>query len=87
METLIFEGTLAEMPKCLSRLTLKPETKLRILATIPISDPVQNVEAFQPTEFRNGLPLLPRRQISEPITIELVNRLSEDDYEDVWNAG
>src|SRR5882757_3067545 len=31
-----------------------------------------------PTEFRNGLPLFPCRELSEPITIELVKRLSED---------
>ena len=40
-------------------------------------------EALKPTssarEYRNGVPLLPRRPQNVPVTVELVNRLRDED--------
>jgi hypothetical protein len=42
----------------------------------------KTAEPFRPTEFRNGVPLLPRRETPEPLTTEFVKRLlGEDDEE------
>ncbi len=35
-------------------------------------------KSFKP-EYRNGVPLLPRRQIGPVVTMELVNRLRDED--------
>lgn len=45
--------------------------------------PPGTVEPFQPTEFRNGVPLLPRRTITEPITTEWVKRLLDEEDEEL----
>ena len=81
METQILEGTLAEVQRQLSALPFAPETHLRILVTEQEVASTPNNYPFTPTEFRNGLPLLPRRKLSEPITLELVKHLSEDEDE------
>ena len=78
MEIQIIEGSFEEVQRKLSALPLKPETPVRVVVSEPEALNTQIAEPFTPTEFRNGLPLLPRRQLKEPITIELVKRLSED---------
>lgn len=77
MDAQVLEGTLAEVQRQLSDLPLKPEAHLRVIVTEPETRNTQTAEPFTPTEFRNGLPLLPRRELPEPITVELVKRLSE----------
>ena len=82
----MLEGTFAEVQQRLSALPLKQDAPLRITVTEPETPNASAAKPFTPTEFRNGLPLLPRRELSEPITIELVKRLSEDDVEDKLRA-
>lgn len=65
--------------------TLKDNAPSNIVAE-PETEDTQAVKPFTATEFRNGLPLLPRRKLPEPITIELVKRLSEDADEEVLSA-
>ena len=86
MQTQILEGSFADIQQRLSALPLKPETQLRIIVTEPQAMTTTTAEPFIPTEFRNGVPLLPRRELTEPITLELVKRLSEDDDEDIPGA-
>jgi hypothetical protein len=86
MKTQILEGTFAEVQRHLSALPLEPDTPLRIIVTEPEAQENLPVEPFTPTEFRNGLPLLPRRKLPEPITLDLVKRLSEDEDEEVLRA-
>ena len=85
MVTQILEGTLSEVQERLSELPLKPDTRLRVIVT-ESSVTETPIPSFRPTEFRNGLPLLPRRELPAPITIELVKRLSEDDDEEILRA-
>ena len=86
METQILEGTFAEVQRRLSALPLKPEARLRVMVMEPETMTTLTAEPFTPMEFRNGLPLLPRRELPEPITIELVKRLSEDEDEEGLRA-
>jgi hypothetical protein len=84
METQIVEGTYADVQQRLIALHLKPETHVRVVITE--AEPSLSVNPFLPTEFRNGLPLLPRRELPEPITLELVKRLLEPDDEEMLVA-
>jgi len=77
METQIFEGTFAEVQEQLSALPPMPDVRLRLVVTEPESLTIPPAKPFTPTEFRNGVLLLPRRELQEPITLELVKRLSE----------
>ena len=78
----ILEGIFAEVQSQLKALPVNPETRLRIIVSnVETETPL--TEPFRPTEFRNGVPLLPRRELSEPITLELVKRLSEEDDEEI----
>lgn len=43
-------------------------------------------EPFRPTEFRNGVPLLPRRETAEPLTTEFVKRLLDEEDEERLRA-
>jgi hypothetical protein len=36
----------------------------------------ETAEPFRPTEFRNGVPLLPHREIAKPLTTEFVKQLT-----------
>ncbi len=85
METQTFEGTFMEVKRQLSALPLKPEDRLRVIVTEPETTDTPPAP-FIPTEFRNGLPLLPHRALPEPITLELVKRLSEGDEEEAARA-
>src|SRR4051794_20932959 len=48
--------------------------------------PAANAELFRPTEFRNGVPLLPRRETAEPLTTEFVKRLLDEEDEEWFRA-
>ena len=86
METQILEGTFKEVKRRLSALPLKPDARLRVIVTEPETGNESVAAPFTPTEFRNGVPLLPRRKLNEPIALELVKRLSEDDDEEIIGA-
>ncbi|MCX6380422.1 MAG: hypothetical protein NT023_13260 [Armatimonadetes bacterium] len=79
MTTQILEGTFTEVQRQLSALPLKSEARLRIIVTEAEAVDALPAKPFTPTEFRNGLPLLPQRELTEPITLKLVQRLSEDE--------
>ena len=86
METQILEGTFAEVQRRLSALPIQTDTPLRVIVTESQPSDSLPIAPFTPTEFRNGLPLLPRRHLPEPITLELVKRLSEEEDEEVLSA-
>lgn len=45
------------------------------------------VAPFRPTQFRNGVPLLPVRENAEPLTTEAVKRMQEElDEEEALDA-
>ena len=44
------------------------------------------MEPFRPTSFRNRVPLLPQRKISEPVTLELVKQLLDAEDEEILRA-
>ena len=76
----VLEGTAAEIRRQLGKLPFSPEDRLRVLVS---RAPAPAVEAAgsspRPTEFRNGVPLLPRRALARPVDLELVQRLLEDE--------
>jgi len=84
MQTQVVEGTYADVQRRLTALHLKPETHVRVVITE--NTPPVSADPFTPIEFRNGLLLLPRRELPEPISLELVNRLLEDDDEEILIA-
>jgi hypothetical protein len=45
-----------------------------------------NAQPFRPTEFRNGVPLLPRRETAAPLTTEFVKRLLDEEDEEWFRA-
>jgi len=84
MELQVVEGTLAEVQRQLRDLPCTPDDRLRLVVTwVPAPVPsTLGHQPFRPVEFRNGVPLLPRRQIGKPVTLEVVKRLlDEDDLE------
>ena len=81
MGTQILEGSLAEIRQGLSSLMLEPDAHLRLLLDVPVQQQTKR-EVYKPTEFLNGVPLLPRRELKEPITLELVKRILNEDIED-----
>jgi hypothetical protein len=57
-----------------------PRTRNGIrLAPVKESETANAAATFHPTEFRNGTPLLPRRELAEPLTTEFVNRLRDEE--------
>jgi len=84
METEILEGTFQEVQKRFVALPLEPETRLRVV----ISEPLPNAspEPFIPIEFRNGVPLLPRRKLDTPLTLELIKQIDAEEDEEIINA-
>ena len=78
MATLILEGSLSEVRRGLSKLSIKPDDRLSVLLDAPAVDSEDDIPPFHATEFWNGMPLLPMRKLDVPITQELVDRLSED---------
>ena len=79
METQVLEGAFAEVKRRLNALPLRPEVNLRVIVTETLTKNMLPPIPFNPTEFRNGLPLLSRRELPEPITLDLVKSLSEDE--------
>jgi hypothetical protein len=64
------------------------------IGVVPVRDveseraeaPAPPPEPFRPTEFRNGVPLLPRRETAEPLTTEFVKRLLDEEDEERLRA-
>jgi hypothetical protein len=48
--------------------------------------PADTSKPFRPTEFRYGVPLLPRRETAEPLTTEFVKRLLDGEDEEWLRA-
>jgi hypothetical protein len=82
----VIEGTMEEVQRRLSALTVAPETRLRVIVTEPEISQALPPEPFRPSEFRNGVPLLPRREISQPVSLELVNQLLQEEDEETLRA-
>jgi hypothetical protein len=77
MDVQVLEGTLSEIQQRLGDLPFKSHQRLRVTIR-PASEPLElpaASETFSPTEFRNGVPLLPRREVSESVDLDLVKRL------------
>lgn len=83
MQSRFIEGILSEVQQQLN--DLQPERNLRLRVVVmaaPVPGCGSDQAPFRPPEFRNGVPLLPRRQVDRPIDLELVKRLqNEDDME------
>lgn len=43
-------------------------------------------EPFRPSEYRNGVPLLPHREIAKPLTTEFVKQLLDEEDEEWLRA-
>jgi hypothetical protein len=71
----IFEGTREEILRKLGALTVAPETRLRVLVTEAEAPSIISAEPFHATEFRNGVPLLPRRALLQAVTLEMIEQL------------
>jgi hypothetical protein len=48
--------------------------------------PAHAAEPFRATEFRNGVPLLPHREIAKPLTTEFVKQLLDEEDEEWLRA-
>jgi hypothetical protein len=70
----------AAMKRTRNGITLVPVKKTDSEA---VETSVNTVEPFRPTEFRNGVPLLPRRETAEPLTTEFVKRLLDGEDEEL----
>lgn len=46
----------------------------------------ETAEPFRPTKFRNGVPLLPHREIGKPLTTEFVKQLLDGEDEEWLRA-
>jgi hypothetical protein len=86
MKTEIIEGTFADVQRQLSALPYAPDQPLRVVITGLAATETPEEKPFHPTEFRNGVPLLPRRELTEPITLELVKRLLDEADEEILDA-
>jgi len=90
VETQVLEGTLSEIQRQISKLPYGPDTHLRVTIEEKGTEASETAgavaEPFQATEFRNGIPLLPRRELAEPITTEFVNRLLDEEDEEILRA-
>jgi len=91
METRVLEGTLAEIQRQLSGLPCPPDKRLHVVITETEAEetaetPRPVAEPFRPTQFRNGVPLLPRRKTAEPVTTEFVKRLLDEEDEEILGA-
>src|SRR2546425_11845507 len=60
-------------------ITLVPVNKLGTEAPAKSGE---TAEPFRPTEFRNGVPLLSRRETAEPLTTEFVKQLLDGEDEE-----
>jgi len=81
----VFEGTIAEIQNGLSK-AYSPEQRLRAVVIERPAAAEPPTEPFHPAGFRNGVPLLPRRQTAEPVTLELVKRILDEADVDTLRA-
>jgi hypothetical protein len=52
------------------------------LVPVKESETANAAATFHSTEFRNRVPLLPRRELAEPLTTEFVKRLLDEEDEE-----
>jgi len=86
MTTQVLEGTLADIQHQLSASPVEPDMRLQVIVTSEQNTESIPAEPFHPTEFRNGVPLLPRRKASVPVTLELVQQLLDSEDEEILRA-
>ena len=86
METKVLEGTFAEVQRQLSDLPYAPEERVRIVIMEPEALETVSIEPYKATEFRNGVPLLPHRALTKPVTQEDVERLLDEEDEELLRA-
>ena len=88
MDAQVLEGTLSEIQQRLSDLPIGSNERVRV-TVCPASDSPesgQEPRPFSPTEFRNGVPLLPRRAVAQPVDLDLVKRLLDAEELDLLRA-
>jgi|GEM_PF-2149008 len=86
MENLILEGVFADVQAQVNRLHYPPQHRVKVTIADAVREET-SAAPFRPTEFRNGVPLLPIREGAEPLTTEMVKRLQEElDDEEVFDA-
>lgn len=82
METQVLEGTVAEIRRKIGELQVAPDDRLRVVVSrAQEAGAASGERRFEPTEFRNGVPLLPRRHLEQPVDLKLVQSLM--DAEDI----
>ena len=81
MEAQVLEGTLSEVQRRLGELPVGPDERVRVVVSpAPKSEPpAAGATPFRVTEFRNGVPLLPRRSVDVPVGLDLVKRLLDEE--------
>jgi hypothetical protein len=84
-------GDLPYAPETWVRITIEaaePETATKQtrngITLVPVNkpEPASAAKPFRPTEFRNGVPLLPRREKAELLTTEFVKSLLDAEDEE-----
>ncbi len=81
METQVLEGTFSDIKRQFTELPLRPDELVRVVVSPKVlpETPSPTAAPFQPTQFRNGVPLLPNRQLDRPINVEFVKRLLDEE--------
>ena len=85
MSTQYLEGTVSEIQQLLVKLKINPDHRL-IVRVADQDETERPGREFVPTEFKNGRPILPKRDLIQPLTIDLIKCYAEDDDEDELNA-
>ena len=76
---------LSQVKEQMDSLPIGPDTRLRLIVSEQEAE--NEAQAFIPSEFRNGVGLLPRREVTARITTELINHLIEaEDEEEALRA-
>ncbi|GEM_PF-2666787 len=76
----VIEGTPSEVQEQLSALALPPESHLRITIDEPVLTETSSVERFLATaERKNGLIMSRLEYQGQPLTIEVIKELQEDE--------
>jgi hypothetical protein len=80
METQILEGTPDEIRRKLRELPFAPGDRLRVVVSRAHEPPPEpGGGSFVPSEYRNGVPLLPRRHLDRSVDLDLIQRLLDEE--------
>lgn len=75
MKAHVLEGTVREVREQLDRLSLPPDTRVRLI----VEGTVEERDETQPTATRNGIRLIPTRAGGSKVTTEQVLDLLDSD--------